>query len=719
MKKGKTGKKKTLSTVQRMYLSYVTICLIPMVVLTGALSVLMCGAYRREAAAGQLRMAQIVTQSLDTEFYQCRSLGQMLSGSRWVRRRGAAPGLYDDQFDLRTKLDLCEDLRGYRGSTGAISQIAVVFPRQGEVYSTAGFYQAGDYFRTFSLERGQQPLEPETVYALLPEQGALVKGADLGMTGGAAQKLLFVEALEYNNPMRCFLMVELDTSALRNQIEFLTSGQMLSVSVGDHEDPELMWVRFASDDGEEVYQCRSAYFPVEITATFPPIPLIDTRGMLLIGVLVLLVVVLAARIAAYLTERTYRPLKALVERVSDHGQNLRGENEYALIEDSISRLYSERENVLQVVERYRATARGNLLRQLLQGYFDGEEALEKMGEFGIAFTDGMQYLVILVEERGGSYGPVALEEPLSGLDDLYEIAELSKTRLAVIIGRADGARMPLAPQEIVRLIAESYRARYESVPLLAYGSVEQGILGISKSYYVASEYLMARLSNNMGFARSDKRFYYPTEWELQLLNRIRAGQQDMAQTILGEIRGENQRRGTSRVNMHQLIGMLAQTYARMIRELDPQPERYEALFEALDSAQTPETMWETLYRINGQFCQGRADQDQDEDTERLIVDYVKEHLTDPNLSLKVLGDRFSLSVSAVSKMFKRVCGINFYDFLLSGRMELACEMLKNNKLSLGAVARAVGYENEYSFKRAFSRFYGMSVSEYQRKNNKK
>lgn len=719
MKKGKTGKKKTLSTVQRMYLSYVAICLIPMVVLTAALSVFMCRSYRREAASEQLRMAQTVTQALDTEFYQSRSLGQMLSGARWVKRRGAAPGLYDDQFDLRAKLDLCEDLRGYRGSSGAISQIAVVFPQKGEVYSTAGFYRTGDYFHTFSLERGQQTLDPETVYSLLPDQGALINGSDLGMTGGSARKLLFVEALEYNNPMRCFLIVELDTSALRNQIEFLTSGQMLSVSLRNHEDSELMSLRFASDDAEETYQCRSTCFPVEVTATFPRIPLIDARGMILIGMLVLLVVVLAARIAAYLTERTYRPLKDLVERVSSRSQNLHGENEYALIEDSISRLYSERENVLQVVERYRATARGNLLRQLLQGYFDGEEALEKMGEFGIAFTNDMQYLVILVEERGESFGPVALEEPLSGLDDLYEIAELSKTRLAVIIGRADAERLPLVPQEIVRQIAGSYRARYESTPLLTYGSVEQGILGISKSYYVASEYLTALLSNNTGFAQPDKRFYYPTEWELQLLNRIRAGQQDMAQTILGEIRGENQRRGISRVNMHQLIQMLAQTYARMIQELDPQPERYEVLFEALDSAQTPEIMWDTLYQINAQFCRGRADQDQDEDTERLIVDYVKEHLTDPNLSLKVLGDRFSLSVSAVSKMFKRVCGINFYDFLLSGRMELACEMLKNNKLSLGAVARAVGYENEYSFKRAFSRFYGMSVSEYQRKNNKK
>ena len=715
MEKGKK-RSRGLTTVQRMYLSYVAICLIPMVVLTGALSLFMCRSYRRETASEQQRLAQTVSQAMDAEFHRARSLGQMLSDARWVKRRGAAPGLYDDQFDLRTKLDLCEDLRGYRGS-GAISQIAVVFPRKGEVFSTSGFYQTEDYFHTFSLGKDQQMLEPQQVYDHLPDQGALVNGSDLGMTGMSAHKLFFVEELEYNDPMRCFLMVELDCSAIRNQIEFLASDQMRSASIVDVDGP-LLSVRFGAEEREEVYQCRSVCFPVDLVATFPRIRLIDPRGMGLIAALVLLVVALAARIAGYLTKRTYRPLKDLVERVSGDSQPPCGGNEYALIEESISRLYTERENVLQVVERYRATARGNLLRQLLQGYFDGEEALEKMREFGIAFTNQMAYLVILVEERGAGHGSVALEEPLSGLDALYEIAELSKTRFAAIIGAVPGEQPLPTPQEIARQIAGSYDARYETSPLLTYGTVEQGILGISKSYYVASEYLSARLSNNTRFAQPDKSFYYPTEWELQLLNRIRAGQQTMAQTILGEIRSENERRGVSRIHLHQLIRMLAQTYERMIQELDPQPERYEPLFGALDAAQNPETVWDALYRINEAFCRGRSDQEKGEDTERLIVDYVKEHLTDPNLSLKVLGERFSLSVSAVSKLFKRVCGINFYDFLLSGRMELACEMLKNNKLSLGAVARAVGYENEYSFKRAFSRFYGMSVSEYLRKNKK-
>lgn len=192
----------------------------------------------------------------------------------------------------------------------------------------------------------------------------------------------------------------------------------------------------------------------------------------------------------------------------------------------------------------------------------------------------------------------------------------------------------------------------------------------------------------------------------------------MAETILGEIRAENERRGVSQQNMRRLVLMLAQTYSRIIHEFDPQPARYAAEFDAVSSAQTDDGMWGALYRVNALFCAEKTASQQAGDTEQQVVEYVKEHLTDPDLSLKDLGDRFNLSVSAVSKLFKRVCGINFYDFLLSGRMELACEMLENKKITLAAAARAVGYENDYSFKRAFSRFYGVSVSEYLRRRRK-
>ena len=295
MEKGKK-RSRGLTTVQRMYLSYVAICLIPMVVLTGALSLFMCrcesagDSVGTIASAGPDRLPRPCMCILD----RARSLGQMLSDARWVKRRGAAPGLYDDQFDLRTKLDLCEDLRGYRGS-GAISQIAVVFPRKGEVFSTSGFYQTEDYFHTFSLGKDQQMLEPQQVYDLLPDQGALVNGSDLGMTGMSAHKLFFVEELEYNDPMRCFLMVELDCSAIRNQIEFLTSDQMRSASIVDVDGP-LRAVRFGAEEREEVDPCLGMFSGGSAATPADPARAISPARPPIV-VPALLVVALAVRIA--------------------------------------------------------------------------------------------------------------------------------------------------------------------------------------------------------------------------------------------------------------------------------------------------------------------------------------------------------------------------------------------------------------------------------------
>ena len=120
----------------------------------------------------------------------------------------------------------------------------------------------------------------------------------------------------------------------------------------------------------------------------------------------------------------------------------------------------------------------------------------------------------------------------------------------------------------------------ETMPLIACGGLEQGVLGIGKSYYAAAEQLSARLSDGARLTSPDRGIYYPVEWELQLINRAKAGQQAMAETILGEIRAENERRGASQQHMRRLVLMLAQTYSRIIHEFDPQPARYAAEFDA-------------------------------------------------------------------------------------------------------------------------------------------
>ena len=193
--KKKPAVRHRLSTVQRIFFSYVFICLVPVVILAGVLAVSTFRAQQREDAARQAHTAELAARTLDAEFKRVQGLGQQLSETQWVKRRGAAAGLYDEEFGLREKLAICGDLRGYTAASGVIRQLSVVFPEKEEVYSSAGFYDTADFFRTFSLEKGQTPLESAVVYERLslPENSGLVCGAQLGMTGGAASRLFFAE----------------------------------------------------------------------------------------------------------------------------------------------------------------------------------------------------------------------------------------------------------------------------------------------------------------------------------------------------------------------------------------------------------------------------------------------------------------------------------------------------------------------------------------------
>ena len=312
--KKKPAVRHRLSTVQRIFFSYVFICLVPVVILAGVLAVSTFRAQQREDAARQAHTAELAARTLDAEFKRVQGLGQQLSETQWVKRRGAAAGLYDEEFGLREKLAICGDLRGYTAASGVIRQLSVVFPEKEEVYSSAGFYDTADFFRTFSLEKGQTPLESAVVYERLslPENSGLVCGAQLGMTGGAASRLFFAEAMEYNRPMRSFLLVELDRSAIRNQIALLRTDDMLSLSIRG-ADRELAGISFTARAAEADYTYRSVCFPVDITSGFSAVPLVRTRSVWFIAVLVLISVLLTVNLAWLLTKLTYTPLKRLAD----------------------------------------------------------------------------------------------------------------------------------------------------------------------------------------------------------------------------------------------------------------------------------------------------------------------------------------------------------------------------------------------------------------------
>lgn len=97
-----------------------------------------------------------------------------------------------------------------------------------------------------------------------------------------------------------------------------------------------------------------------------------------------------------------------------------------------------------------------------------------------------------------------------------------------------------------------------------------------------------------------------------------------------------------------------------------------------------------------------------------IMVYVKARLHD-NITLRDVAEQFSFSPNYLGHLFKEETGKTFSEFLISLRMETACELLRTTSLKIYEIADRVGYRYLPYFSRQFKETYGMTPLEYRRK----
>ncbi len=709
---------KKTNTFKKIYFSYFFLCLIPFAIIAFALIASTQQALQKEAKMIQAHTAESIVRTFDNDINTLQNIKHQLSETVWVKKRGSTSDIFEDDFDFYLKRSICNDLRSYTVTSNVIRTLSVVFPSKKEVYSSNGYYNTEDFFHSFSLLKGQTPLECDTVYDNIKvyKDMPLVSGKQLGMTREAENYLFYILPIENDNYMRSFIFIQINTSSIYNTLSLLRTDDLTAFHLNSKEQNLLPLIFSQAKNTQTLFKYSSSCLPIEYTLYFEREDVFKTNQIMLVVLLLLGTLFLIINLSFFLTKMSYKPIKNLIQIISKTTPlPYEQQNDYQMIEQSLYQLSEEKDNVLKIANQYRATAKTNFLCRLLQGYFNIEGAQKKMQEFDIELKDSMYHTVFLID-MSNQMGKVpsapflVIEEVFSKNDYLYEMYEFSKTRVAVILGIEEAQKEGFSPEQIKEQIISIYTVQVECAPNVHYGTLEKGILGIGKSYYSANEMSAHVPSGNILSLYKD--FYYPTEWELQLINHVKSGQEKLAQQILEEIRSENEKKQLSLVKTKQLVQMLAQTYSKIINEFDVKTDKYNAVYEKIQRSSSVDEMWSALFSINQQICTKKMPDVDLENTQRQIVQYIKENLTDPDLSLKDLGTRFNLSVSAISKIFKRTCGINFYDFLLSNRMNLALEMMKNNQFTLSSISRAVGYENDYSFKRAFSRFYGMSITEY-------
>ncbi len=96
-----------------------------------------------------------------------------------------------------------------------------------------------------------------------------------------------------------------------------------------------------------------------------------------------------------------------------------------------------------------------------------------------------------------------------------------------------------------------------------------------------------------------------------------------------------------------------------------------------------------------------------------VASYIKQHYTDPQLSVAALAEQFHFSVSYLSRKFKEKRGIGILTYLNQLRLQRAKELLTDG-LSVTDTASAVGFYTTRPLLRLFHDEEGITPVEYQR-----
>ena len=153
------------------------------------------------------------------------------------------------------------------------------------------------------------------------------------------------------------------------------------------------------------------------------------------------------------------------------------------------------------------------------------------------------------------------------------------------------------------------------------------------------------------------------------------------------------------------------------------PVRYDYLTEVLKKAmQTVKKKYhqKTLTDYGQKYIDhfaAPARREENVDVVEFTVNYIEQHLQE-ELSVRSLATAAYVSPDHLTRLFKKRFGQKVSDYIFQKRMQLAGELLKDNKMTVTMVSDCVGYGNYSYFTEQFKKYYGMTPREYQSKCRK-
>lgn len=422
----------------------------------------------------------------------------------------------------------------------------------------------------------------------------------------------------------------------------------------------------------------------------------------------------------FLSSLSYRPIQQFVWRVA--GQTMKSDNDIEVLERAFDGVKFEKEAVEATVEQLRPIAHQKMLGSLLDGSAFLDESLEvQLENCGIQF--GYE-----------CFNVVAMRVPFSQVDGTEFTSRLAteilldalKSQLSLnaylFYDSGDNYRIILnyrsweQLQSYISLLSSNVKQFFANNGITEgiYFGIGQVVESAEELYRAAEQadtaiYLAVanRLNQPMFYREIAPElkfdYFYPMSEELLLSRAITNGNRTGAKSLLYAVIDENrQKKHLSPKCLHLLYMDLSSTVSRSGQSLgiDTLPINVKEEYLSLDK------ICERVENMIDHICDHITAQRSavPNSTEHEMLNYIDEHLYDPNLSLRSVGDEFQKSASYVSAIFKTHRDDNFNNYVNHARIMRALQLMTDEGLDSNSVFHLVGYSNLKTFRRNFSKY---------------
>ncbi|CAN7396564.1 helix-turn-helix domain-containing protein [Paenibacillus sp. LjRoot153] len=750
------------------FTSYISVLLVP-IIISGILYAASWHVVESEVNRANTNALKQMELAIDNSLGGIERLSLEISLNKQVNAfiNTSLPLSDNDYYDLVT---ISNDLRVYQTANEFIEQIYLYYKNSDTVISTRNRTDGRQLFQMLDGQtlRGYDAwksfLDDRYVQAYMP---VTMKEND-----NSYKAVLFAKSVSLANrdqPGAVLLFVMKDTKLLANlppseatSVALLDKENRLVASSGLEQRPQfLTYDKFTGENGlfygdvageqVAVSYTTSARTGWKYMSMIPAERFDDKMRYMkrLVYASILLSLLLGGVVTFLFLRKNYNPINLLIRSFSMKAgiSFAEGTNEYGFLQDALNNTFAEKEQVDRRLHQHRDAIRSHFLQGLLKGNLEQDIPVhESLSAHDIRLSSPHFAVLLFHIDHFGKFQDDVTVDPqkvkLMQFILMNVVEEVIGSQHRGFVTEIDDMQACIFnfdtgqdPEEL-RQVAEQVKLflldHFHVHLTVSISGIHTELLGIAGAYQEALSAMAYRLVVGGGaIIRYDElpsseaahqagNYYYPLHVEQQLINFVKTGDYEKSSSIIEQIIETNASNAVLSVPLGKcLMFDLASTMLKTMNEIGSQGNKASFIeqfhpVERLFGCETMKEMKGEILSILGQVCQSiQAERKQEySPLGELVISFVKANYAEDNLNISMIGEKFGITPSYLSKQFKAQTGDALLDFISRTRLEEAKKLLSEQSLSIMEIARKVGYADINTFNRTFKKFEGITPGKY-------